>query len=59
VSTCKQCAVSADIFAQNVKNWGFDAAMTKILPSVLEHTYCEYKDCYCQHTIDRIEYARD
>jgi hypothetical protein len=59
VSTCKTCAVAADIFSQNVKEWGFDAAIHTGIAKILYHTDCEFVDCYCQHTIDKAEYVRD
>lgn len=59
MSTCKQCAVAADVFSDNVKNYGIDAALASGHPNVMYHNFCEYIDCYCQHTIDRVEYARD
>ncbi len=59
MSICKQCALSADVFAQNVKEWGYDAAIHTGLGKVLHHTECEYVDCYCQHKIEKGAYARD
>ena len=59
MSTCKTCADVADIFAENVKQWGWDAATSRMLPSIMQHTGCEYVDCYCQHKIDKVEYVRD
>jgi hypothetical protein len=59
MSTCKTCADIADVFATNVKNWGYDAATTRMPDSIRKHTGCEYVDCYCQHTIEKAEYVRD
>ncbi len=59
MSICKHCAESADVFAQNVKEWGYDAAISTGLGKVLHHTECQFKDCYCQHTIEKGAYVRD
>lgn len=58
MSICKQCALSADVFAQNLKNYGYDAAFTAVVSKGI-HTDCEYVDCYCQHTIEKGAYVRD
>jgi len=56
---CRACSDTADIFATNVKNWGFDAATSRMPESIRKHSNCEYVDCYCQHTIEKVEYVRN
>lgn len=59
MSICKTCLVAADIWADNVKQWGYEASIDTGIPKILYHTDCEYVDCYCQHTIDKAEYVRN
>jgi hypothetical protein len=59
VSTCKECALAADIFTENVKQYGFDAASSAAKDHIYWHTKCEYVDCYCQHKIEKGAYVRD
>jgi len=55
---CKSCSAAADILLLNIKEWGWDAATTHMPDSISKHSNCEYVDCYCQHTIEAVEYAR-
>jgi len=59
MSICKQCALSADKFSENVKQWGYDAAVSAAKDYIYFHTQCEYVDCYCQHKIEKGAYVRD
>jgi hypothetical protein len=59
MSTCRQCALAADLFYENVKQWGWDAAASTVKDHIFFHKLCQYVDCYCQHRIEKVDYARD